>query len=90
MCCGEEQRAELCDQPLGTRVVLDMISISDPSGHGLFLYNPFTSRTLLANLKGRGISATGRITENRLDKCPVTIAKEKRKTKRGSYEQRFD
>ena len=89
--CGKEQRAELCHQPLGTRVVLDMISvISDPSGHELFFDNLLTSRTLLADLKGRGIRATGTVRENRLDKCPVTTAKEMSKTKRGSYEQRFD
>ena len=36
--CGKGQRA--CHQPLGTRVVLDMISvISDPSGHELFFDN---------------------------------------------------
>ncbi|KAF0302665.1 PiggyBac transposable element-derived protein 3 [Amphibalanus amphitrite] len=32
--CGKEERPELRDQPLGTRVVMDMLSmVSDPGGH---------------------------------------------------------
>ena len=89
--CGKEQRPDLRDQPLGSRVVLDMISvISDPRGHELFFDNLFTSRTLRDELKSRGIRATGTVRENRLDNCPVSSAKELGKAKRGSYEQRFD
>ena len=89
--CGKEERAELRDQPLGTRVVLDMLSVvSDPSGHEVFFDNFFTSRTLLSRLKEQGIRATGTVRENRLDKCPVTPRKEMEKSRRGSYQQRFD
>ena len=52
--------------------------------------NLFTSRSLLAQLKDRGVRATGKVRENRLDKCPVTERKEMAKSRRGSYEQRFD
>ena len=35
--CGKEERPELRDQPLGTRVVMDMLSVvSDPGGHEVF------------------------------------------------------
>ena len=75
--CGKEQRPDLRDQPLGSRVVLDMVSvISDPRGHNLFFDNLFTSRTLLEKLKSRGIRATDTVGENRLDKCRVSSAKE--------------
>ncbi|XP_043230325.1 piggyBac transposable element-derived protein 2-like [Amphibalanus amphitrite] len=89
--CGKEQGPELCGQPLGSRVVLDMISvISDPSGHEVFFGNKFTSRTLLGQLKSRGIRATGVVREKRLGKCPVSTVEVMREMKRGSYEQRFD
>ena len=89
--CGKEERPELRDQPLGSRVVLDMLSVvSDPAGHEVFFDNFFTSRTLLAHLKERGIRATGTVRENRLDKCTVAQKKEMGKSRRGSYEQRFD
>ena len=89
--CGKEQRPELQDLPLGTRVVLDMISaVTDPAAHRLFFDNLFTSRALLAELKGRGLRATGTVRENRLDKCPVTPLKAMTKTQRGTHEQHFD
>ena len=40
--CGKEERPELRDQPLGTRVVMDMLSVvSDPGGHEVFFLQPF-------------------------------------------------
>ena len=58
--------------------------------YSFFFDNLFTSRSLLAQLKDRGVRATGTVRENRLDKCPVTESKEMAKSRRGSYEQRFD
>ena len=44
-----EQRPELQDLPLGTRVVLDMIgAITEPRAHRLFFDNLFTSRASTA------------------------------------------
>ena len=89
--CGKEKRPELQDLPLGTRVVLDMISpVTDTGAHRLFFDNLFRSRTLLATLKARGLRATGTAREDRLDKCAVTPLKEMKKKKRGSHEQHFD
>lgn len=89
--CGKDQRPEFQCQPLGTRVVLDMISIiSEPNNHIVYFDNLFTSRSLMETLKDRGIRATGTARENRLDKCPVTPANVISKSKRGTYEKYFD
>ena len=89
--CGKETRPELQGKPLGSRVVLDMVSaVEDPKSHCLFFDNFFTSRPLLSELKSKGMRATGTVRENRMEKCPLKTNKELVKEGRGAYDARFD
>lgn len=89
--CGKDTRPELQNKPLGSRVVLDMISaVSDPESHCLFLDNFFTSRALLSELRDKGMRATGTVRENRMEKCPLKTQKELVKEGRGAHDARFD
>ena len=86
-----ETRPELQGKPLGSRVVLDMISaVEDPKSHCLFFDNFFTSRPLLSELRSKGMRATGTVRENRMEKCPLKTHKELVKEGRGAYDARFD
>ena len=89
--CGKDTRPELQCKPLGSRVVLDMISaVEDPKSHCLFLDNFFTSRPLLSELRDKGLRTTGTVRENRMEKCPLKNHKELAKEGRGAYDARFD
>ncbi|KAF0308538.1 PiggyBac transposable element-derived protein 2 [Amphibalanus amphitrite] len=89
--CGKEVRPELQGKPLGSRVVLDMIgAVENPQSHSLFFDNFFTSRSLLSELRARGMQATGTVRENRMEKCPLKTQKELAKEGCGAYDARFD
>lgn len=77
--------------PLGTRVVLDLISVvENPNHHSLFFDNYFTSYDLMIDLKAKGFRAVGTVRENRTSKCPLVSSKELAKKPRGEYDYRGD
>lgn len=76
---------------LGTRVVLDLLSVvENPERHRIFFDNFFSSYSLFATLKEKGYFATGTVRENRVPKCPIDSKKNMSKQKRGSYVCAFD
>lgn len=100
--CGEDgycycfslytgKETQQLSDPLGTRVVLKMLSIvENPKSHCVYFDNFFTSHELLHRLREMQFRATGTIRENRTAKCPVQATKELEKLPRGSYDYRFD
>jgi hypothetical protein len=87
--CGKE--AVQSNNPLGTRVVTNMLSVvDDPFGYTIHFDNYFSSYDLLKILKDNGFRATGTIRDNRAGKCPLKSVKEVEKSKRGMYDHRFD
>ncbi|KAJ8913370.1 hypothetical protein NQ315_008762 [Exocentrus adspersus] len=78
-------------EPLGTRVVLDMLSIVENSkNHCVYFDNFFSSHALLCKLKGMLFRATGTIKENRTAHCPLQPTKTLEKMPSGSYDFSFD
>ena len=76
-------------QPLGSRVVKDMLSVvKEPSNHSIFFDNFFTSVPLLEELADDGFKATGTVRDGRTSKCPLKDQKELKKQDRGSYDYR--
>jgi hypothetical protein len=77
--------------PLGTRVVMDLIQDCCPEEHRLYFDNFFTSVNLLLELKKKGIRATGTVRDNRLHQVknltPVSVMKKK---DRGFHSATFD
>ena len=64
--------------------------IEEPTSHCLFIDNFFTSRSLLSELRDKGLRATGTVRENRMEKCPLKTQKELAKEGRGAFDTRFD
>lgn len=63
-------------EPLGTRVVVDMLSIVENSkNHCVYFDNFFSSHSLLCKLKEMLFRATGTIRENRTAHCPLQPTK---------------
>ena len=76
-------------QPLGSRVVKDMLSVvKEPSKHSVFFDNFFTSVQLLEELAEDGVRATGTVRDGRTSKCPLTDQKGMKKKERGNYDYR--
>lgn len=61
--------------PLGTKVVLELLSVIHPSRHKIFFDNFFTSYSLFARLKEKGYLATGTVRENRTQIVLLTTIK---------------
>lgn len=88
--CGAEKN-ENADLPLGSRVVLNMLScVLKPRCHVVYFDNFFTSRDLLVHLRELGFRATGTVRENRTSGCPLQESKSLQKEARGQYDYRFD
>lgn len=76
---------------LGTRVVLELLSVvENPEHHRIFFDNFFTSYSLFVSLREKGFFATGTVRENRTAKCPVEDSKKIAKKERGFYTCAFD
>lgn len=87
--CGKEENSS--NEPLGTRVVLDMLkSVETSTDHKVYFDNFFTSRSLLVTLSDRGFRATGTVRENRTGRCPVSDQKTLKAGGRGRHERWFD
>ncbi|XP_066258244.1 piggyBac transposable element-derived protein 2-like [Euwallacea similis] len=77
--------------PLGTRVILSMLSVvKNPKCYCIYFDNFFSSHALFVRLKEMKFRATGTIRENRTARCPVQPTKELERLPRGSYDFRFD
>lgn len=88
--CGKTVGEE-SNEPLGTRVVSNMLNIvKNPQAHFVYFDNFFTSYNLLCQLKKEGYCATGTIRENRTAKCPTKPSKDLEKEPRGTYDWCFD
>lgn len=80
------------DQPLGTRVVKNMVDIIDQNSnvrhHALFFDNFFTSYSLLSELADHKVCSTGTIRDNRTAKAVTKLATntQMKKMDRGSYD----
>ncbi|XP_035216951.1 piggyBac transposable element-derived protein 3-like [Stegodyphus dumicola] len=90
--CGKETNTSESDKlPLGTKVVLNLLSIvEDPKSHRVYFDNFFTSHALLKKLKELKFRASGTIRENRTEKCPIMDDKKMSKKERGFYDSKFD
>ena len=90
--CGKESNSSETDKlPLGTKVVLNLLSIvDDPNSHCIYFDNFFTSHALLKKLKEMQFRASGTIRENRTEKCPLMDDKKMSKKERGFYDSKFD
>jgi hypothetical protein len=85
--CGAKTLTQREDLPLGSRVVLDLLSkITYPTDHIVFFDNFFTSYDLLRILKEKGFRATGTVRENRIKKCPLKAHKVLQKEERGNFD----
>lgn len=84
-----KQNGAKADAPLGSRVVMDMLSVVEqPEQHEVFFDNFFTSYNLMNQLTSLKIRAVGTIRENRTGGCPLRSAKDMKKTERGTYDFR--
>lgn len=71
-------------QPLGPRVVKDLLEVIDDNRqHDVYFDNFFTSVPLLEDLKHQGLPATGTIRVNRLPGLPLPSIKTMEKDERG-------
>lgn len=87
--CGKEDDSRKI--PLGASIVLKFVNkIPRPENHTVFFDNYFSTHSLFASLKNKGIRATGTIRENRTQKCPLTSNKVFAKNERGFYDWRYD
>lgn len=78
-------------EPLGTRVVKNMLSVvQKPSQHVIFFDNFFSSHALFHYLSEMNIRACGTVRENRTNKCPLIHSKSLKKHERGSYDYKSD
>ena len=78
-----------CEGPLGTRVVLDLVSIcEDPKRHHIYMDNFFSSYNLFMKLKELHFRATGTIKENRLNGCTIINKITMKKKERGTFDYR--
>lgn len=83
-----EQKSEF---GLGTKVVLDLLSIvENRRNHNIFFDNFFSSYKLFSILKEEGFFATGTIRENRTSNCPLQPVKSMMKKNRGFYDSQYD
>lgn len=88
--CGKET-SETVHVPLGSRVVMNMLSVvDDPRSHVVFFDNFFTSYALLVQLKEKGFRATGTVRDGRIAKCPLKTVKEVEKLPRGTYDEQLE
>ncbi|KAI4469474.1 transposase is4 [Holotrichia oblita] len=79
------------EHSLGTRVVLDLLSVvPDASLYKVFFDNFFSSYSLFNILNEKGFFFTGTVRENRLPNCPMQSSKILRKQKRGEFDFTFD
>ncbi|XP_068246486.1 piggyBac transposable element-derived protein 3-like [Palaemon carinicauda] len=66
---GNEENS---DSLLGSRMVLNMLSVVDnPISYNVYFNNLFTDYALLVHLRILGFNATGTMRENRISKCPL-------------------
>lgn len=89
--CGKDLSQTVHVEPLGTRVVTNMLSVvENPESYFIYFDNFFSSHALFHMLNEMGFRATGTIRENRTKKCPMKSSKELEKEERGSYDYQFD
>ncbi|KAF2903933.1 hypothetical protein ILUMI_02241 [Ignelater luminosus] len=87
--CGRS--ADNNKQPLGTRIVKNMLSVVETlSQHVVFFDNFFSSYSLFHEFSLLNILACGTVRENRTNKCPLISSGELKKKSRGSYNYRSD
>ena len=78
-----------CKGPLGTGIVLDLVSIyENPKRHHIYIDNFFSSYVLFMKLKELHFRATGAIKENRLNGCTIMSKKTMKKKKRDTFDYR--
>ena len=83
--------ADKTDEPLGTRVVRQLLeAVGDPAEHTVYFDNFFTSHTLLIDLKEKGWRATGTVRDNRTNRCPLKPVAEMKKLEKGEMDYRSD
>lgn len=75
---------------LGGSVVVDLLSELPKRNYSIYIDNYFTSLNLLQKLKSDGISCTGTIRANRVEKAPLKPIDKMKKEERGSYDHRTD
>jgi len=86
-----EKEGTMLYDSLGTRVVMELLSVIDnPQEYRIFFDNFFSSYALFSTLKEQGFFATGTIRENRIAKCPLQATKIIGKQARGTYEFVYD
>ena len=82
-------KVEGSDEPLGTRVVKNALTICDqPEFHSVYFDNFFTSYKLLVDLHEQGFRATGTMRNDRTMECPLTAVDAMKKTERGTFDYR--
>ena len=69
---------------------MNLLSELPDLNYCLLIDNYFTSVRLLSKLKERGISVTGTIRANRVEKCPLRAVDKMKREDRGSYDSRLD
>ncbi|KAF2884298.1 hypothetical protein ILUMI_21890 [Ignelater luminosus] len=83
--CGKETGDNQPIDPLGTRVINNMLSVvTKPNSHQIFFDNSVTNVKLLVNLRKKGYRATGTLRNNRILNAPLLSVKEIEKRNRGS------
>ena len=89
--CGKKPNGSEITGHLGSRVVMKMLStVGNSSFYVVYFDNFFTSHSLLVQLREKGFRATGTVRDVRTTNCPLKLAKEMDKMKRGTYDYRLD
>ncbi|GFW88909.1 piggyBac transposable element-derived protein 3 [Trichonephila clavipes] len=74
------EKLEIGNSPLGSRVVRELLfSVESPDRHEIFFDNFFSSHKLLTELSENNFKATGKIPDNRTERCPLKSSKEANK-----------
>ncbi|KAJ4437806.1 hypothetical protein ANN_13744 [Periplaneta americana] len=85
--CG---KSESDGSLLGSRVVMNMLSIvPNSNNHIVFFDNFFTRHSLLEDLTKKNFRACGTVRENRTNKCPLVPTNELKK-ERGTFDYKSD
>ena len=65
-------------------------TVGNPSFHGIYFDNFFTSHSLLVQLREKGFRAIGTVRDARTASCSLKPTKEINKMERGTHDYRFD
>ena len=88
---GAEANSEQKTMPLGTSVVLKLLSVvPKPQMHKIYFDNFFFSYSLFEVLKEKGFFASGTVRKNRMLGCQLDDSKEIKKKPRCSYDFAFN